>query len=246
MIGVYKSLPLNRPKTILSFVSMLMSLLFCMPLLSVAQHIKGEVIDMENKKPIGEVSIENIYNNSTVASDKEGKFEINARSGELLEFKRAGYKTTHVRVPNGDMPSYFKIILEHFWAPQVYAIHDWKYDSTAEYELYKHELEFPRMTGLDIIQHPFSAMDKRNQEIWAFQDMYAATQEEKYIDYTFNKQLVTKLTGLQGDSLSMYMKRYRPTYGQLRNMSDYNFYGYVRKTVAIYRKGGSSSGRLSH
>lgn len=221
-------------------------LLICyIPFVSTAQTITGEVIDIETRKPIAEVSIQNIHTSNTITTNKEGRFDINATNGQLLEFKKAGYKITHVRIPQGTIPPYFKIIMEHFWAPQVYVTgQDWKHDSTLEYNLYKHELEVPKMTGLDMIQHPFSAMDPRNQQVWAFQSAYTATQNEKYVDYTFNKPLVTKLTGLEGDSLNAYMRRYRPSYEQLRGMSEYNFYTYIRKTVSQYRHR-QSPGRLS-
>ena len=213
---------------------------------AIAQNITGEVVDMDNKKPIGEVDIVNVYTNTATKTDQLGKFEINGSNEQLLEFRKNGYKITHVRIPAGTIPPYFKIILEHFWAPQVYVSgSDWKHDSTNEYELYKHELEFPKLTGLDVIQHPFSAMDQRNQQVWAFQDAYKSTQEQKYIDYTFNKPLITKLTGLKGDSLTAYIKRYRPNYEMARNMNEYSLYTYIRRTVYQYRNG-TSPGRLSH
>lgn len=219
--------------------------LVILPLLTTAQRIIGEVIDIETRKPVPEMSIENLYTNTVITTNKDGKFDINATNGQLLEFKKAGYKTTRVRIPEGTIPPYFKIIIEHFWAPQVYvAGTDWKHDSTLEYNLYKHELEVPKMNGLDMIQHPFSAMDSRNQQVWAFQDAYATTQGEKYIDYTFNKEIVTKLTGLAGDSLDYYMRRFRPGYEQLRSMNEYSLYTYIRKTVYQFRHS-HSPGRLS-
>lgn len=213
---------------------------------SFAQNIKGEVVDMDEKKPMSGVSIENIYTNTHTTTNTEGKFLISAAKGELLEFKKQGYQTAHVRIPDGTIPPYFKIILEHVWMAPLYAGGDWVTDSSNEYEIYKHELEFPKMTTLDMIQHPFTAMSKQNQEIWQFQKDYEYTEEQKYIDYKFNKKIITKLTGLSGDSLIAYMRRYRPGYQQARQMSDYNFYSYIRHTVLQYRRSGYSPGRLSH
>jgi len=224
---------------------LILPLLFSTQLLH-AQTIKGAVTDKENKRPIAEVNIENIYTSTTIHTDEQGLFTIGATNGQLLLFRKDGYKPVHVRVPLGTIPPYFKITMEHLYSPQIYEVHDWKYDSTKEYEEYKHELDFPKMNTWDMIQHPFWAMDQRNREIWAFQDQYKMTEEEKYVDYLFNKQTITKLTGLQGDSLAAYMKRYRPSYEQARSMSEYNFYGYIRKTVLQYRKSGHSSSRLTN
>ncbi len=46
---------------------------------------------------------------------------------------------------------------------------------------------------------------------------------------------MTALTGLKGDSARTYLRIYRPTYEQLRGMSEYTFYSNVKQTVEIYR-----------
>src|ERR1700744_5327738 len=77
-----------------------------------AQTIKGDVIDKEDKKPVDNVDIINIYTGFDMQTDNEGKFFIAASKGQLLEFRKMGYKTARVRVPDGYIPSYFKIILQ--------------------------------------------------------------------------------------------------------------------------------------
>ena len=217
------------------------------PFLLRAQTITGIVVESENKTPVKGVKIENIYTNASFVTDTGGLFTISAERGQLLVFTRDGFNAVQVRIPQGTVPPYFKIIISRWWAPQIYEVHDWKYDSTKEHELWKHELEFPKLTGLDVIRSPFSAMDPHNKEIWAFQEMFQENEAEKYIDYMFNKQIVTSLTGLQGDSLMAYMRRYRPDYAQLRAMNQYSFYNYIRKTVDLYRRsGGPSRSRLPH
>ena len=78
-------------------------------------------------------------------------------------------------------------------------------------------------------------MSGRNREIWRFQETYNSTEQEKYVDRTFNAELVTKFTGLTGDSLKYYMVKYRPTYVQLKGMNDYSFFTFIKKTVHSYR-----------
>jgi hypothetical protein len=207
-----------------------------------AQTIKGDIIDMGDRKPVTNVDIINIYTGVDILSDDGGAFFISAAKGQLLEFRKLGYKTTRVRIPQGDVPPYFKIIMQKGVNPQVpqYVAggprrYDYTEDSLRFHELYKHELDFPRMNTLDVIEHPFSALSKRSQEIWKFQDDYEYTEQQKYIDNTFNAKLITEITGLQGDSLQYYMKRYRPTYQQLHAMNDYAFYNYIKRSVETYR-----------
>lgn len=206
-----------------------------------AQPINGQVIDMTEKKPIPGVSITDAMNTLNTSSNNEGNFTLYASKGQLIELKKPGYKTLRVRIPDGTIPPFFKLGLEKQKddAPQAYVPpKDYHEDSIRYYNLYKHELEFPRMSGLDMIQHPFSAMSKHNRQIWAFQDNYSWFQQEKYINYTFNETLITNITGLTGDSLQVYMHTFRPTYNQLRNMSEYSFYTYIRQTGTIFRQKG--------
>lgn len=208
-----------------------------------AQTIKGEVADRDNRHPITGVTIENIYTSLQVNTNSDGGFVIAATKDQLLEFKKQGYQTVRVRIPNGIIPPYFKILMEHGITKMddVLAVNDNRYnyhdDSLRFHELYKHQLDFQKLSAVGSIAHPFSALSARNREIWQFQDTYAETEKEKYVDKTFNAALVTKFTGLTGDSLRYYMVRFRPSYEELRKMNDYSFFTFIKKTVLIYRGG---------
>ncbi|MES2703908.1 MAG: hypothetical protein V4649_14810 [Bacteroidota bacterium] len=213
----------------------------CLTAAGQGQSIRGEVLSMGDKVPLEGVTIENVYTSLVITTNEQGAFMAAANSGQLLEFKKQGFKTARVRIPHGMVPPYFRIILEKGLSPiqDVYAREGNRYDPKADSAryaaLYKHELDFPKMSTLDMINHPFSAMSKRNREIWQFQDDYAAFQKEKYVDRTFNAALITKVTGLAGDSLATYMRRYKPTYEQLNAMGDYAFYNFIKATARHYR-----------
>ncbi len=209
--------------------------------LAQAQLIHGEVLEIDSNVPLEGAVIENIYTNITMNTPKDGSFVIAASPGQMLVFKKPGYKQARVRIPNGFVPPFFRIILERGYTPptDAYAAngdrYDYRRDSLRYYELYKHELEFAKMSTIEKIKSPFSAMSARNREIWQFQDDYKEFEEDKYIDRTFNRDLVTKITGLKGDSLTTYMRRYRPSYEQLHGMNDYTYFSYIKNTVRRFR-----------
>jgi len=213
------------------------------------QSIIGEVVDMDSKASLKDVNIENVYTGLGVLSDANGKFAVIASKGQLLQFSKEGYKTVKVRVPEGDVPSYFKIIIQkgvkQLPADDLLAKNDYRSDSIYYHNLYKHELDFPKETGLDMIEHPFSALSKKNQETWAFQKDYTENQKQKYVDFTFTPELVSSLTGLTGDSVQFYIRRYKPTYDQLKNMGEYNLFNYIKHTVQRYREIANSPHRNS-
>ncbi len=220
---------------------LLLTLLSLMTVPAPAQIIKGDVADRENRHSLAGVNIRNVHTTLTVSTGDNGNFVIAAGSDQLLEFTKKGYQTVRVRIPKGMVPPYFKILMQQGITPirELLASndnrYDYKEDSLRFYELYKHELEFPKLSAIGSIQHPFSAMSKKNREIWRFQESYTAAEKEKYVDRTFNKEVITKYTGLTGDSLSYYMVKYRPDYEDLRGMNDYTFFSYIKRTAYTYR-----------
>ncbi|MEI8279935.1 MAG: hypothetical protein WCG87_09245 [Bacteroidota bacterium] len=202
------------------------------------QTIKGDVMDVDAGGMMAGVNIQNIYTHTVVTTDSNGKFAIDATNDQLLEFSKPEYQTIHVRIPKGSIPPYFRIFIAKVNIKSTKKgernFHD---DSISNHELYKSELEFAKLTTLESIQHPFSALSKTNRQIWAFQKSYEEFEQEKYIDYTFNESTISKITGLSGDSAKAYLRTFRPTYQQLRNMKEYDFLSYIKRTVAAYRKG---------
>ena len=222
--------------------SLLLMILCVLGIPAIAQTIRGDVLDMDTKKPVSGVSIQNIYTLLDITTDDQGGFIIAANSGQLLEFKKTGYKTARVRVPQGYIPPYFRILVKKGISdikPDMYVAHNNRYDYTEDsiryHELYKTALDFPKLSGLAVVQSPFSAMSKKNREIWQFQDDYTEFEKEKYVDKTFNEEVITKFTGLKGDSLHYFIRRYRPSYEQLKSMNDYALYNFIKASVQRYR-----------
>lgn len=218
------------------------------------QVMQGQLTDYEDNRPVNDVLVTNIHTNEVATSDKDGRFSISVTTGNLIEFKKDGYKVIRFRLPQGKLVSFYKVGMQKY-NPAVprfenMASPDYKTDSLKYALLYKKELEYPQMTTIDAIQHPFSAMSKKSRQIWAFQQEYAWFQEQKYIDYTFNDNLITSITGLAGDSLRAYKLMFRPSYTQLRSMDEYAFLNYIKRTVSAYRKYGNrarkSPVRISH
>lgn len=211
-----------------------------------AQQIKGVVQDRDAKTPLIAVQLVNIHNNTTSFSDSDGNFAITAAKGELIELRCAGYKTTRFRLSQGYVPPFFKIYLDKLVLLNTdrYAssnLSPYQIDSITTRKLYSSALDYPRMTPMQQIESPFSAMSKNNRMKWAFQDSYAQFEREKFVDYTFNENLVKQLTGLEGTDLQNYMKRYRPSYDALRNMSLYDYYNYIRETAKRFINRGKPS-----
>ena len=226
---------LARPFFLLSI------LIFCVSQLSFATKIVGKVVDLGSKKALTSVSVFNIYTGEEFITLGNGLFEMEVKKGDLVEFRVPGYEIGRVRLKSDSVANYYLIQL----IPTSTKIENQLYqdyftgakiDSIKRSELYSQALNHYTLTGLDIIQHPFDAMSKQNQKIWAFQKNYQFWEKEKFVDYVFNDRLIVQLTGLKGDDLDEYKKQYRPQYEQIRSMNEYQYYTFVKKSVEEYLK----------
>lgn len=76
---------------------------------------------------------------------------------------------------------------------------------------------------------------KRNKHLRAFQHRLEAQEQEKYVNYRFNKTLVKRITGLDGEPLDSFMIRYRPTYEFVSNTNEVIFNQYILNCYYQYQ-----------
>ncbi|MBL4677693.1 MAG: hypothetical protein JKY70_16050 [Mucilaginibacter sp.] len=61
-------------------------------------------------------------------------------------------------------------------------------------------------------------------------------ERDNHIAVRFNRGLVTKVTGMQGDSLNTFMANYQPPQDLIDGMTDYNLLQYIRDNYDSYKK----------
>jgi hypothetical protein len=70
---------------------------------------------------------------------------------------------------------------------------------------------------------------KKNRQMLSLQRRLIEEEQDKYVDYRFNRTLVRKITGIKSPQLETFMKLYRPSYDYIRNCeNDYEFYKYIK------------------
>ena len=65
----------------------------------------GHVMDAGNNQPMQGVNVYNIYTEERIQTSKDGEFSVKIDEGQLVEFKKDGYKILRVRIPRGKRPS---------------------------------------------------------------------------------------------------------------------------------------------
>ena len=173
---------------------------------------------------------------------KDGQFQIEVRKGELIELTKIGYQTIRIRILSEKEPAFYKLVMNK--APIMLREVDirgkpldFKKDSIRYREVYDIVLRKEKRDEIDMRSMPLAMLSKKNRQEWAFQEMYEKWEQEKYIDFTFNEKLVSRITYLKDDELKQFMKQFRPDYNFLRTVSDYEYLDYIKHCYYIYKRG---------
>jgi hypothetical protein len=198
--------------------------------------MKGKVYDMKTNQPMPNVNIVNTFTETGMTTDSSGTFTINAEKGHLIEFRRIGYKIVRVRIEAVALPYYSIAMREGAFDIEEIQItgKNYRTDSIENRETYKWAIDHYKLEGLDIVQHPFDALSKRNRQIWAFQKRYEYFEKEKFVDYVFNAKLIRKITKVDSTDMETYRRYYRPTYEQVKTWTEYEFLEYIKRTAAAF------------
>lgn len=90
--------------------------------------------------------------------------------------------------------------------------------------------------GMDVDEFINIFRFKRNKRLRYMQNRMLEQEQEKYIDYRFNKTLVRRITKLEGTTLDNFMKEYRPDYEFTQNSSTVDFYQYILNASYEYKR----------
>ncbi len=217
--------------------------LCCSLLLTTAwgqEIMRGRVQEDSTKAPMFGVYVENLNSNRAVMTDSFGNFELEVKSGDLVEIQKFTYETIRIRIPKGKLPGFY-ILDMNLEVEELEEIQFFSYapqhvrDSLKKTEVYKSFVEFYRKEDLNPLADAFAFMSKRNRQIWAFQAAFDYWEQEKFIDYVFNDELILKVTELNKDALPEFKKHYRPSYEMIKSFrTEYEYYLYVKQAGADY------------
>lgn len=77
---------------------------------------------------------------------------------------------------------------------------------------------------------------RKNKSNIAFQKRLINEEQDRYIDYRFNPKTISRITGLKGDTLELYRKRYRPDYYFTSKATLTQFYEYILNTSYKFKR----------
>jgi hypothetical protein len=82
----------------------------------------------------------------------------------------------------------------------------------------------------------FSALTKNSDPKYKFKKELLRDEQGDYIATRFNRGLVTRVTGLKGDSLNTFMDKYYPTADWVSKTSDYDMIQYIKTKFVEFKE----------
>jgi hypothetical protein len=216
---------LYRPFLILSCILLLSATAF-----GQKKTISGVLRDSINHQPLSRASIRNINNGTVVISKTDGSFLLELSPGQIIAFSANGYFTDTLTISQAVWETgLLQIELKPLPSTLVDVVVTGNYtpyqlDSMArrrEFLEVVGENKIPTVSrpnddksfGVAVNLDHFSKKEKRKRNA---RDLFEITEEEAYINYRWNNEVVAKYTNLQDEALISFLEEYRPSYAWLR------------------------------
>jgi hypothetical protein len=201
----------------------------------------GTVTDALTGKPLSAVTVVNARTQIATATNEQGLYIIPANPGDVVAFSYMGYKTIRKPKPLSVILATMNITMEHTeYILDEFRLHPgltrYQVDSAERATIYKIPLQRTHasiMSPASALAELFSQKAKRT---YAFQKTFAEGEIEKFVDSRYSPTLVTKLTGLTGDSIGHFMYAYPMPYDFARTATDLELKMWIRSSYRDWQK----------
>jgi len=211
------------------------------------QLLKGRIYDKETDSALVSTTVFNVTRKMYVLSTREGDYAIDAREGDKIVFTSVGYLPDTVKVLNYMIDAGYDVTMalkNSLLKNVTVRSPNYQRDSLNRREDYKDFYNRPKnkmvsntgpQNGVGVAISPLGFLNKRskNKKIAA---NLQYQEEQDFVDYSFSRRYVEKLTNLHGDSLLSFMLQYRPTYEFCRTASSEDMLNYVNDKLILYLK----------
>jgi len=191
------------------------------------QEFSAKVYQAGTDSAMEGVSVLNRRSKATATTDRSGFFRITASENDTLVITAVGFR------PQLIVADFYTLLTEqsielqkdYFTLPTVLVKSSYRQDSLnrrLEYQrIYEKDM---RITGgnrpekgFGIVVSPISHFSAKAKAERRLKQQLKKQEQDYYIDFMFPASLVTSLTRLTGDSLRLFMYRYRPSYSFCRS-----------------------------
>ncbi|HTN36661.1 MAG TPA: hypothetical protein VL053_06275 [Arachidicoccus sp.] len=204
--------------------------------------IRGHVFGARTTtSPVDSIELRT-YSGSVAYSDRDGFYQINGQpEKDTLYVSYKGRDIMHYPISMITNPEKFDIYLQNpafyddSYANELEDVRvitrNYQTDSLSNRQLYGDIFDYtkpkfnpfhPITSVVNLFNQPYLNRQKR------YQQFAVSNEKEGYVDSRFTRTYVARITGIQDDELlSEFMKKYRPTYAQVKGMVEIALGQYV-------------------
>ncbi|MGZ5218635.1 MAG: carboxypeptidase-like regulatory domain-containing protein [Chitinophagaceae bacterium] len=227
-------------------VFLLAGLLAANDLLFAQQMLNGKVYDAETDSVIAAVNIYNATKKKSARTAADGSYSIVAAEGNVIIFSVSGFMPDTITVRFGQLLTQYDATLHRqiISLQGVKVTASYQADSLNRRNYYVHVYEKQAgitgrnrpADGLGITLSPVSFFSKESKQKRSLRKRLEKQEKEMFIDHSFSLPWVRNITGLTGDSLSLFMYSYRPSYFFCRKTDRHGMLKYVNEKLKEFRR----------
>ncbi len=214
--------------------------------------LSGTVFDSSKINYVPGVTVVNKEGKFT-QTDSMGRYSLPVTERDSVSFIFRNKATQSFSVVSIPDPSHFDISLRVNYKGKYSTLKEvivfgktFKQDSIENRETYAKIFNFEKPTlrtsispsgvpGADVDELINIFRFKRNKRLKSFQVRLEKDEQEKYVNFRFNKTFVKRLTHLEGKELDVFMIKYRPGYEFASNAGELDFSQYILNCSYKYR-----------
>jgi hypothetical protein len=212
------------------------------------QLIRGKIISRGTDHVLLGINVHNNSQDYYKTSDSGGNFVIPGKAGDRLIISGIGYYNDTIIVTAFLVDSGCTVSLrERIKVLPTLLVtgnrNKYQLDSLKRQEDYRNIYKrtptkfagsHSPENGAGISLSPITYFSKKAKQTRNFKSRQKTNELEYYIDFRFSKEYVSGLTRLQGDSLQIFMHKYRPSYLFCRKASAEDMLLYINKCLKIF------------
>jgi hypothetical protein len=215
--------------------------------------VSGTVFDSTKLYVVPGVNVSSTSGLTTI-TDSLGAYHINVSENDSLSFFYRGKSTIKFPVKamgnynSFDISLHIRVSAKYKLLQSVTVFADNYHRDSAENRMEYSKIfnfEKPRISssyeeggpaGLDLDQLIGMFNRRKKKENLAFQNRLIDNEKDRYVNYRFSPKVIQRVTGLSGDTLLKYRKRYMPSYDFVVSSTLAQFYAYILNTSYAFKK----------
>jgi hypothetical protein len=216
--------------------------------------VSGTVYDISGRVPLESIAVFSTSGRGTI-TDSLGRYFFTVKNNDSIWFRANNKNTKKHAVDSMSDRTQFDISLyvRANMLPEVKVYtNSYKVDSLENRKQYNKYFNYtkpgisisaapmtptsPGAVGIDINEFINMFRFKRNRNLQFLQNRLLSQEQEKYVDYRFNKKFVSKITKLHSPELDTFIRNYKPDYEFVKNINELELGYYIQQAYKEYKR----------